>query len=184
MNTSKSKVIPKVGDGKCYKLMKPTMQKFLGKLVKVETIQRPFSFDYSVTHHFEKRKVNDDDIAFVVEHPCEGNKPKETGKKSVNMPGYASAKTAPAAPSFNGNAKVGDGKCYQHNGVYLGKLTKLGVSGREQILTYVFEKKTISSEDLSNSKKIEAVECKTNTTGGRRKTKKNRNRKNRQTRRN
>lgn len=177
MNKSKSTVNPQVGDGKCYKWT----YKFMGKFLERKVVGRPY--DQYVEYIFEKGKISDDEINNLIEYPCVGKPPKVIGKKSVNDPGYAAKATAPVPAPHNGNAKVGDGKCYKHNDVYLGKLTRLGVSGREQLLAYEFEKKTIYSDDLSNTKKIEAVECKANTAGGKRKTRKNRNRKNRQTRR-
>lgn len=175
MNKSKSTVNPEVGDGKCYKWR----TKFLGKFVERKVGGPPY--DQFVEYKFEKGRIIDSEIKELIEYPCEGKPPKVTGKKSVNEPGYANKATAPVS-SVNGNAKVGDGKCYKHNGVYLGKLTKLGVTGREQLLAYVFEKKTLHSDDLSESKKIEVTECKSNASGGKRATRgirKNRNRKTR-----
>lgn len=179
MDKSKSKVklSPQVDDGKCYKWT----YKFMGKLLERNVIGRPY--DQYLEYTFEKGKITDDQLDGLIEYPCKGKPATPVGKKSVNEPAYAAKATAPKPSPQNGNAKVGDGKCYQHKGVYLGKLTKLGISGREQMIAYEFEKKTLYSDNLSNSNKIEAVECKANATGGKRKTKKNRNRRNRQTRR-
>lgn len=173
----KKQLNPRANDGKCYKWT----YKFMGKFLERKVVGPPY--DQFVEYHFEKGKITDNEIKDLIEHPCKGKPPKVVGKKSVNEPAYAAKATAPRPSPQNGNAKVGDGKCYQHKGVYLGKLTKLGISGREQMIAYEFEKKTLYSDNLSNSNKIEAVECKTNATGGKRKTKKNRNRRNRQTRR-
>lgn len=173
----KQELNPRANDGKCYKWT----YKFMGKYLDSEVKGPPY--DQFVVYKFEKGELSDHQMKALIEYPCKGKPPKVVGKKSVNEPAYAAKATAPKPSPYNGNAKVGDGKCYQHKGVYLGKLTRLGISGREQIPAYEFEKKTVYSDNLSNSNKIEAVECKANTAGGKRKTRKNRNRRNRQTRR-
>ena len=157
----------KVGDGKCWK----HKGKFLGKVLSVEYQGR--SYDPDPVYIFEKGTVNGDISSYhnakFTEVGCDG-KPLNT---------KPAAQPQPKPSPRNANAKVGDGKCYQHNGKYLGALKDLGVVGRDSMLVYIFEKGKVYSDDLSNAKKLEVVSCKNQSAGTRR----NRRNRKRQTRR-
>lgn len=148
----------KIGDGKCWK----HKGKSLGKLVKRDYEGR--FYDPDPVYIFEKGRVSgniskDHDAKFT-EEGCDG-KPLNTKPAPVHVP-------QPKPSPRNANAKVGDGKCYQHKGKYLGPLKKLGIFGRESMLVYIFEKGQVYSEDLSNAHKLEVVACKNQAAGTRR----------------
>lgn len=159
----------KLGDGKCWK----HKGKSLGKFVKMGSHGRPY--DPDPTYIFEKGSVDGNISKYhnakFTEEGCDG--------KSINTKATAAA-SAPVKQPQHAIPKVGDGKCYQHKGKYLGPLKKFGVFGRESMLVYIFEKDQVYSDELSNANKLEVVACKNQTAGTRRR---NRRYRKRQTRR-